>query len=81
MGVVQAQIQPGEEDLSTDLDRRYDKQPVEASYQGQRLFCPQTGPESEGQFCYQYGGESGSELDALRSAATGGVLRWEDSVG
>src|SRR6201995_3599229 len=74
MGVVRAQIQTVEDIYRLVWTAVANRQPIEANYQGRyRLFCPhRLGRNREGRLralCYQYGGESRSGLDPLRSQA------------
>jgi hypothetical protein len=74
MGVVQANIQTVEDIYRLVRTAVIGKRPVRALYQGRdRWFCPhRLGRNHEGQIRvlgYQYGGESGSGLQAAGSSA------------
>ena len=74
MGVVQAKIQTVEDIYRLVRAAVIGKCPVRARYQGlERRFCPhRLGRNREGQIrvlCYQYGGESGTGLQANGSPA------------
>jgi hypothetical protein len=74
MGVVQAKIQTVEDIYRLVRSAVIAKRPIRASYHGRdRWFCPhRLGRNHEGQIrvlCYQYGGESGSGLQAAGSSA------------
>jgi hypothetical protein len=66
MRVAQAQIQTVEEIYQLIWTAVANKKPIEATYQGRRLFCPhRLGRNRAGRLrvlCYQYGGESQSGL-------------------
>jgi hypothetical protein len=74
MGVVQARIQTVEDIYRLVWTAVVDKRPIRAIYHGRdRWFCPhRLGRNQQGQIrvlCYQYGGESGSGLQAPGSPA------------
>jgi hypothetical protein len=74
MGVVNAKIQTVEEIYRLIRTAVIGKQPIRALYNGRnRLLCPhRLGRNKAGQtrvLCYQYGGESGSGLEAPGSPA------------
>jgi hypothetical protein len=74
MGVIQAKIQTVEDIYRLVRTAVISKLPIRAIYHGRdRWFCPhRLGRNHEGQIrvlCYQYGGESGSGLQAAGSAA------------
>ena len=74
MGVVRAKIQTVEEIYQLVRRAVLGKRPVRANYDGRsRLLCPhRLGRNRDGQLralCYQYGGESGSGLEATGSPA------------
>jgi hypothetical protein len=74
MGVVRAKIQTVEEIYRLVRTAVIGKRPIRALYDGRsRLLCPhRLGRSKAGQMrvlCYQYGGESGSGLEAPGSPA------------
>jgi hypothetical protein len=74
VGVVQSKIQTVEDIYRLVRTAVMSKRPIRASYHGwDRWFCPhRLGRNHEGQIrvlCYQYGGESGSGLQAVGSLA------------
>src|SRR5580704_1739311 len=74
MGVVQAKIQTVEDIYRLVRTAVMSKRPIRAIYHGwDRWFCPhRLGRNHEGQIrvlCYQYGGETGSGLQAAGSPA------------
>jgi len=74
MGVVRAKIQTVEDIYLLLRTAVSSKRPIRATYSGRdRWFCPhRLGKNREGQLrvlCYQYGGQSGSGLQAVGSPA------------
>lgn len=74
MGVIQARIQTVEDMYRLVRTAVESKRPIRAVYHGRdRWFCPhRLGRNHEGRIrvlCYQYGGESGSGLQAAGSPA------------
>src|SRR2546422_11633349 len=72
MGVIRARIQTVEDIYRLVRTAVVSKRPIRAIYHGHdRWFCPhRLGRNHEGQIrvlCYQYGGESGSGLQAAGS--------------
>jgi hypothetical protein len=85
MGVVQAKIQTVEDIYRLVRTAVVSKRPLRATYHGHdRWFCPhRLGRNHQGDIrvlCYQYAGESDSELDAATHRQTGAVLRWRNSA-
>jgi hypothetical protein len=74
MGIIQAKIQTVEDTYRLVRTAVVSKRPIRAIYHGRnRWLCPhRLGRNSVGQIrvlCYQYGGESGSGLQAVGSPA------------
>jgi len=74
MGVVRAKIQTVEDIYQLLRTAVVSKRPIRATYNARdRWFCPhRLGRNHEGQLrvlCYQYGGQSGSGLQAAGSSA------------
>ena len=82
MRVIQAKIQTVEDIYRLVRTAVISKRPIRAIYHGRdRWFCPhRLGRNHEGQIrvlCYQYGGESGSGLQAAGSPANWRCLALE----
>jgi hypothetical protein len=81
MGVVEAKIQTVEDIYRLVWTALASKRPMEAYYQGRRLFCPhRLGRNQKGQLrvlCYQYGGESDRGLQEAGSPANWRCLALE----
>ena len=82
---MQAKIQTVEDIYRLVRTAVVGRRPIRAIYHGRdRWFCPhRLGRNHEGQIrvlCYQYGGESGSGLQAADYRQTGAVLRWRNSA-